>query len=50
MVVLALLMIQLQSFARVMMVMLTAPLGLIGVVADAARCSASRSASSRCSA
>lgn len=32
-VVLTLLMIQLQSFARVMMVVLTAPLGLIGVVA-----------------
>ncbi|WP_213778339.1 efflux RND transporter permease subunit [Caballeronia sp. dw_276] len=31
-VVLTLLMIQLQSFARVMMVVLTAPLGLIGVV------------------
>ncbi|PMS11681.1 efflux RND transporter permease subunit [Trinickia caryophylli] len=31
--VLTLLMIQLQSFARVMMVVLTAPLGLIGVVA-----------------
>ncbi|MDR2154713.1 MAG: efflux RND transporter permease subunit [Burkholderiaceae bacterium] len=31
--VLSLLMIQLQSFARVMMVVLTAPLGLIGVVA-----------------
>jgi multidrug efflux pump subunit AcrB len=32
-VVLVLLMIQLQSFSRVMMVILTAPLGLIGVVA-----------------
>ena len=32
-VVLTLLMIQLQSFSRVMMVVLTAPLGLIGVVA-----------------
>ncbi len=31
-VVLTLLMIQLQSFARVMLVVLTAPLGLIGVV------------------
>ena len=31
--VLTLLMIQLQSFARVLMVVLTAPLGLIGVVA-----------------
>ena len=49
-VVLTLLMIQLQSFSRTLMVVLTAPLGLIGVVAGAARCSASRSASSRCSA
>ena len=32
-VVLTLLMVQLQSFSRVMMVVLTAPLGLIGVVA-----------------
>ena len=31
--VLTLLMVQLQSFARVLMVVLTAPLGLIGVVA-----------------
>ena len=36
-VVLTLLMIQLQSFSRTVMVVLTAPLGLIGVVARAAR-------------
>ena len=35
--VLTLLMIQLQSFSRTLMVVLTAPLGLIGVVAGAAR-------------
>ncbi len=45
--VLTLLMIQLQSFSRVLMVVLTAPLGLIGGPPPCC-CSASRSASWRC--
>ena len=49
-VVLTLLMIQLQSFSRTAMVVLTAPLGLIGVTRSRCSRSASRSASSRCSA
>ena len=47
--VLTLLMIQLQSFSRTLMVLLTAPLGLIGVTVGAAGVRTSRSASSRCS-
>ena len=47
-VVLTVLTVQLQSFQRVVMVVLTAPLGLIGVL-HSCFCSTSHSASSRCS-